>query len=80
MYTMCMQCLLRPEEGTRSPGTEVPDCEPPPKFQEWDPGPLEEQPASAPNCCLISSTPSYDFLKDLFIYFYVYEYTEQRWL
>lgn len=45
IYTICMQCLWRPEEGIGLPGSEVTNSrEPPCGFWGSKPGPLQEPP------------------------------------
>lgn len=45
MYTTCMQCPQKPEEGVRSPGTGVRDtCESLCRYWKMNPGSLQEHP------------------------------------
>jgi hypothetical protein len=53
MYYVHSWCLQRPEEDAGSSGTGVMNgCDPPCGCQEWNSGPLEEQPV------LLTSEPS----------------------
>lgn len=55
---MCVQCLRRPEEGRRGPGTGVADdCDPPGGCWELNSCPPEDQQVLL-NCCATSPAPS----------------------
>ena len=61
LYTMCVYCPLKPEEGVRTSGTGVMDgCRLPCGCWELNSGPLEEQPV------LLTTEPSLQPQKSVF--------------